>query len=195
MSHKRRDDIVTPKGEWETPKWLFDILNNEFHFDVDAACTVKNCKCRFGIIKTDDEDALSVNWTEIDVYDQSEVPVHHRAQIFFVNPPYLRNLVDAFMGKIVEESKKGAIIVALVPFSGSSWFQRFCMQAYEIRIIGRVKYIGYDITGKPINTSPMFDSCIVIFNEHKKMAHAQAYSSLQLNFPILKNFVLPEKLP
>ena len=31
--------------EWETPQELFDELNEEFHFDLDACATAKNHKC------------------------------------------------------------------------------------------------------------------------------------------------------
>ena len=32
-------------NEWETPKWLFDKLNKEFHFTLDPCCTPINRKC------------------------------------------------------------------------------------------------------------------------------------------------------
>ena len=33
------------KDEWQTPQELFDKLNEEFHFNLDLACNVKNCLC------------------------------------------------------------------------------------------------------------------------------------------------------
>lgn len=30
---------------WETPQYLFDALNNEFHFDIDVCATPDNAKC------------------------------------------------------------------------------------------------------------------------------------------------------
>lgn len=31
--------------EWQTPQWLFDELNSEFHFDIDLCATRENSKC------------------------------------------------------------------------------------------------------------------------------------------------------
>jgi hypothetical protein len=35
--------------EWETPQDLFDELNKEFKFKLDAACNHNNCKCERGL--------------------------------------------------------------------------------------------------------------------------------------------------
>ena len=44
MSEIRKDNIATPKGEWATPDKLYRHLDNEFHFDADAAATCHNTK-------------------------------------------------------------------------------------------------------------------------------------------------------
>lgn len=31
--------------EWETPQWLFDQLDSEFHFNMDPCATAVNAKC------------------------------------------------------------------------------------------------------------------------------------------------------
>lgn len=36
----------TGKDDWETPHWLFDKLNAEFHFTLDPCCTHQTAKCR-----------------------------------------------------------------------------------------------------------------------------------------------------
>ena len=47
-------------NEWETPKELFDKLNNEFKFTLDAAASDQNHKCeRYFTIE---EDGLKQNW-------------------------------------------------------------------------------------------------------------------------------------
>ena len=46
--------------EWETPQWLFDELNDEFHFTLDPAATDENHKCDRYFTKED--DGLSKMW-------------------------------------------------------------------------------------------------------------------------------------
>ena len=33
------------KDDWETPQWLFDELDSEFHFTLDPCANVLNHKC------------------------------------------------------------------------------------------------------------------------------------------------------
>lgn len=35
------------RDSWETPKWLFDILNKQYKFTFDCCATKENTKCRF----------------------------------------------------------------------------------------------------------------------------------------------------
>ena len=46
--------------EWETPQDVFNLLDNEFHFDLDPCATESNRKCVdfFSII----DDGLSKDW-------------------------------------------------------------------------------------------------------------------------------------
>jgi len=37
---------MSERDEWETPKWLFDILNEQYKFTVDCCANVKNTKVR-----------------------------------------------------------------------------------------------------------------------------------------------------
>ena len=46
--------------EWETPQWLFNEMNEEFHFDLDPAATDENHKCARYFTKED--DGLSKKW-------------------------------------------------------------------------------------------------------------------------------------
>lgn len=46
--------------EWETPADLFEDLDSEFHFDLDACATKGNHKCEKYF--TVDEDGLQQNW-------------------------------------------------------------------------------------------------------------------------------------
>lgn len=46
--------------EWETPQEVFDALNSEFHFTLDAAATKENAKCERYFTKT--ENGLKQSW-------------------------------------------------------------------------------------------------------------------------------------
>ena len=151
MVHKRSSKIQTPKDEYETPGWLFDLLDREFHFDCDAAATLENTKCLSYLT-----NALEISWVDI--------PTIVPRRRFWLNPPYSAAKIYAFMQKAYEESQKGALVVCLVPVSGDRWWIDWALKAQEIRYIkGRVKFVGYDIDGNPVNGSPMFSSCVVIF--------------------------------
>ena len=62
-------------NEWETPQDLFDRLNEEFHFTVDAASTHENAKCEKHW--TEKEDGLKQDWS---------------GETVWVHPPYGRNV-------------------------------------------------------------------------------------------------------
>ena len=46
--------------EWETPQWLFNELDKEFHFDLDPCASDENHKCDHYFTKND--DGLGKNW-------------------------------------------------------------------------------------------------------------------------------------
>lgn len=61
--------------EWATPQWLFDKLNDEFHFTLDPCALPSNAKC--AKFYTPSEDGLAQNW---------------EGESVFCNPPYGRQL-------------------------------------------------------------------------------------------------------
>jgi len=137
---------------WETPKDLYDELNQEFNFDFDP------CPICFDEI-TPDKDGLLVEWGKRN----------------FINPPYSRRLKEAFVKRAVEESDKGNLCVCLLPVSTSTalFHDYIKPNADDIRFIrGRVKFIGINTFGEKVsNKAGMHDSMIVIFkpaNKEKK---------------------------
>ena len=50
----------TGKDDWETPAWLFDQLNAEFHFTLDPCCTHETAKCLKHY--TPEENGLIQDW-------------------------------------------------------------------------------------------------------------------------------------
>lgn len=137
------------KTDWETPRSLFEELDKEFHFDLDAAASKENTKCKKFFTKED--NALGQDWYKDGIYN------------IFINPPYSRALTGKFVEKCYKEYKKGATIVALL-FSrtDTKWFHKYIYNQpnVEIRFIkGRVKF---ELGGKSLYPAPA-PSMIVIF--------------------------------
>jgi len=144
-----RTDLMFSKNsdEWETPQNLFDELNEEFHFTLDAAADEKNHKTEQYL-----EDALDCDW--------------HGS--VWLNPPY--SLVKEFITKAEYESTKGATVVCLVPArTDTKWWHRSVWDStyhkprpnVEIRFLrGRLKF------GGSTNSAP-FPSVIIIFHANQ----------------------------
>ena len=149
MTHKRTSKIVTEKDSWETPNWLFDLLDREFNFLLDAAASITNHKVPTYYTVAD--SALDKRWEKRT----------------YLNPPYSAGNIDKFMAKALEESQKGAVVVCLVPCATDTrWWHSYAMKAQEIRFIkGRVRFVGYDEDGNQVKNSPTFSSCVVIFDK------------------------------
>lgn len=126
--------------EWETPKWLFDELDNEFHFNLDPCASRGNAKCERYFTKED--DGLTQDWEGI----------------VFVNSPYGRAIGNwvrkAYTSAAVART---ATVVCLIPArTDTRWWWEFVSKG-EVRFIkGRLKFGG----GK--HSAP-FPSAIVIF--------------------------------
>ena len=152
---KGQKALFSHKGdEWETPQWLFDKLDDEFHFEVDAAANGENALCRQFYGPYPQLDSLVIYWT-----DPTPIGNWHPTK-FFLNPPYSK--IAAFMKKAYEESLKGATVVCLIPArTDTRYCHDYCMKADEIRWIkGRLKF------GDAKNSAP-FPSMIVIFKNNK----------------------------
>ena len=169
MTHSRNADAErTAKDEQRTPISLFNRLNAKFGFDIDAAATHGNHLCS-GYFTRDNPigDALSIEW-----YCKG------LREVFFLNPPYSRGMIDKFVLKAYHESLKGATVVCLLPADVSTkWFQ-VCMAADEWIIIeGRVRFNHVD--GTPIKGSPKFGSIVVVFKNTTRRKN--------LGFPVVSS--------
>ena len=142
-------------NEWETPQDLYDILNDEFHFKVDAAATDDNKKCDVYFTETD--SALDKTWKDY-------------GKTIWLNPPYGRG-IGKFIKKAYEEALKGCTVVCLIPArTDTKFFHEYCAKG-EIRFIkGRLKFVNrsfpsWNAEGNFKLTPAPFPSCIVIFRE------------------------------
>lgn len=139
--------LSSQKTDWCTPQNIFDQLDSEFHFVLDAAATDKSAKCKR--YYTPQEDALSRSW---DV---------NRA--VFCNPPYGRGLKEWVKKAYSEAVLSGQTIVMLLPArTDTSFFHNYIYGKAEIRFIrGRLKFTDED--GREADSSP-FPSMVVVYN-------------------------------
>lgn len=137
---------------WATPQYIFDWLNSEFHFDLDAAANELNHKCN-KYFSTDMEDypegAFAFNW-------------HTFGKTIWLNPPYSDPY--PWVKKAYEEGQKGATVVCLLPADTSTkWFHEYVLNKSEVRfVLGRIKFVEPE-TGKETKNSPKFGSMIVVY--------------------------------
>jgi phage N-6-adenine-methyltransferase len=145
----------TGKDDWATPPEVFDPLNAEFRFTLDAAANSTNHKIDywFGPDHHNPEhlDALDVDWG------------CHRV---WVNPPYSQGLQKQFIAKASEATELGATVVMLLPartdtraFHDYIWNQHMHRphRDVEVRFLkGRIKFVGAP-------ASAPFPSMVVVF--------------------------------
>ena len=139
----------TPKevrNSWATPQWLFDALNEEFRFEIDAAADSSNHKCATFFDESD--NALEIDWV-IDTGCFS----------YWLNPPY--DNIKPWVTKAIKESALGATVVMLVPATPDpAWWPE---QVAEVRFItkGRIHFVD-PVTGK-VKKGNNKPSCLLIF--------------------------------
>jgi len=133
--------------DWGTPQALFDDINAEFGFTLDACASAHNFKVDNYFTKED--NALVQDWPGI----------------VWMNPPYGRT-IGKWMEKAYKESQSGSIVVCLVPArTDTAWWHDYAVKG-EIRFLrGRLKF---EQPGFVKNNSAPFPSAIVIFRGDTK---------------------------
>ena len=113
MVRVNRGLFTSLRGDWKTPRALYQALDAEFSFDYDP-CPVKPI-----------ENGLESEWGNIN----------------FVNPPYGKEIMK-WIQKGYQENLKGKTVVFLIPSrTDSQWWHDYIMKANEIRFIrGRLKF-------------------------------------------------------
>lgn len=116
------------KQDWNTPKSLFDKLNQEFKFNWDLAASPENSLC--SKYYTKEVDGLKQEWVGS----------------CWLNPPYgdkTSKMVD-WIKKAYESTKENPelTVVMLIPArTNTKWFHNYCMKSAEVRfILGRPKF-------------------------------------------------------
>lgn len=136
---------ITPaiREDYGTPDWLFELLDKEFNFTLDAAASKENALCKK--FYTEKDNGFMQSWKD---------------ETVFINPPYNQKDLHSFIEKAsVELMTHLTTSVLLVPLkSDQKWFNNLVINyATEIRFInGRVRFKGA-IQGA------QFASAVVIF--------------------------------
>lgn len=126
------------KHDWATPQPLFDALNAEFGFTVDAAANATNHKCaRWYGQGGEREDALTQPWDP--------------AEVYWCNPPYGREQA-AFVRQGYDVMCRGGVAVFLLPArTDTKMFHQYiwntdAQKTYngvQVRFLrGRVRFAG-----------------------------------------------------
>jgi len=137
-------------NDWGTPWSLFEAIDAEFHFALDAAASSENAKCAHYV--TEKDDGLSQSWLDLG-----------KGGAVWLNPPYGRGIGD-WIEKAYRESVKGCVVVCLTFCrTDTKWWHDWAMKAAEIRLIpGRVTF-GGSKAGAPA------PSCLLVFDETKRL--------------------------
>ena len=129
--------------DWKTPDWLYNELNEKYHFDFDP--------CPYQA----DFDGLASEC----VWGKSN----------FINPPYSRALKEKFILRALEESKKGNLCVMLLPVSTSTkiFHEVILPNASSITFVkGRLHFEQKNEQGKFVSKGAgQHDSMIVVFQK------------------------------
>lgn len=130
------------RDDWCTPTRLFENLNKEFNFNLDAAASEENSRCEFYI--DEQQDALKQDWWATDMS-------------IWLNPPYSK--CKEFLKKVVDHAEWNKIVCLVPARTDTLWWHEYVMPyAVEVRFIkGRLKFAGAE------NGAP-FPSVIIVYN-------------------------------
>lgn len=147
------------KQDWETPKALFDELDKEFHFTLDAAAVASNAKVPLYLgpdrERPELRDIDGEPWQDRLRVAYRSLPILPR--IAWLNPPYGRD-IGSFLASARRNVADGWTVVALMPArTDTAWFHDHVLHRADIRFVrGRVRFVG-------AAASAPFPSMIVIW--------------------------------
>lgn len=134
-----RSWATSERGDWRTPRQLFDWLNREFRFEFDIAAT--------------EENALAP------LFD-GDIAGPWRGTVW-CNPPYGR-AIGLWVEKAYRSARAGATVVCLLPArTDTSWWHEYVMKSPDVRFLrGRLRFTHPDHRGQ--SRAP-FASVVVVF--------------------------------
>jgi len=126
---------VNIRDLWQTPKEIFNKLDDEFQFDCDVAASDQNYLCEKYFTDSELNGAFDNDWGRMN----------------WCNPPY-SNITPWVQEVIWWYQNRGKGTVMLVPADTSvKWFKLAYESCDEVRLIsGRISFINL-ATQKPVN--------------------------------------------
>lgn len=127
---------VAKRTDWETPQWLFDQLDQEFHFDLDVCATQQNRKC----IDFIGPDSLVRTWFGT----------------CWMNPPYGQEIGEWIkLAYDYAAAGKGTVVCLLPVRSNNAWWR------YVIE--GEVRFLRKKVRFVDAPSESMFPNVVVVF--------------------------------
>jgi len=148
MSLLKRKTKLSPalfsseKMDYRTPQWLYDELDQDFHFNLDAAASDKNALAL--AYYTREHDALVRDW-----YVHGSI---------FCNPPYGRG-IGRWVKKGFDEAMRGSTVVMLLASrTDTKWFHD-----YVLRAAHSIHFVKGRLTFRDQPAPAPFPSVVVVF--------------------------------
>lgn len=118
-------------GELQTPEWLFDLLDGEFNFMLDAAATEENTKCMMYFSK--ESDALKCDW------------ILEKNEVVWCHPPFEKDMSPWLQKAVEQRDKHGTSTVMLLPArTEAGWFHKYQPESHVRLLRGRIQLDGDD---------------------------------------------------
>ncbi len=123
-AHIQRVQHSSAKSDWRTPPALYQALDAEFHFSLDAAADQRNHLARywFGPGGLEPNGLAATAWR-----DYAHDPDEPFRRAVFMNPPYAKAEglpIEPWIRKAWEESQQGATVVGVLPFNPqTAWYR------------------------------------------------------------------------
>lgn len=139
--------------DWRTPVDFWTVINKEFNFQFDAACSKQNIKCAAGFTYPD-VDSLKIHW-------QHAYPAHR----IWCNPPF--KVMQPWVNKCAQFAMyhPDNVAVLLAPLSCAPWMETCFDNAVEIRDV--YPRIQFDAPAGVRKSSNAKDNVIVVFKHHE----------------------------
>jgi phage N-6-adenine-methyltransferase len=157
---------ISIRNFWMTPIAVFDALDEEFKFSLDAAAERESALCLLWLgPEHHDEskrDALQMPEGSWAVFARSLSPSNDRVAVF-LNPPYSPDGggLARWVERAWKESRAGVDVVLLLPGSvDTGWMEFAWRRADEVRFTPRIAFIDPLGGGR---SNPTGGSAVVVF--------------------------------
>jgi phage N-6-adenine-methyltransferase len=136
---------------WRTPRWIFDRLNLEFQFGLDAAADRHNALCARWIDQ--EADAFATPWSA-------------GGGSVWCNPPYSRKVGDwiARGRQQAQELRRCVVMLVFARTDTHWWHDEVMAHADEVRFVRGRLHFGHPDTGKRAEQGAGAPSAVIVFD-------------------------------